>query len=309
MNYEKIGEFIQEKRKEKKLTQKELAKKLGVTDKAVSKWERGLGCPDVSILEVLSKELDVSILELLKGRKIENEVINVTEADDYIKSTITASKYLFILKLRRTILATLTFIVLFISGIIIFSNINNYHNLNKKEYISKTNRDITITNIDARLDSIKNNIDKLDSIKNKISLEDYEYLKNNLNLYYKHMKNLKIFKYRENKVNYNDVYKFYVDEDALSLNYSLNLYSIIGKYLKNDNSYELTESTLKLLFLSVYNSFDSDYNHIIGDTILVNENIVSVRLHYHYFLQVYNRQIIYVDNILNEFISEVSINE
>ena len=95
MNYEKIGEFIAEKRKKKNLTQAELAKKLGVTDKAVSKWERGLGCPDISILEILAKELDVSVLELLKGRKIENEVIKVTEADDYVKDTFKVSKHLY----------------------------------------------------------------------------------------------------------------------------------------------------------------------------------------------------------------------
>ena len=75
MNYEKIGKFISEKRKEKGLTQKDLATLIGVTDKAVSKWERGLGCPDVSILEILSECLNVSILEILKGRKIENEII------------------------------------------------------------------------------------------------------------------------------------------------------------------------------------------------------------------------------------------
>ena len=92
MNYKKIGEFIAQKRKEKKLTQKELASILKVTDKAVSKWERGLGCPDVSILELLAKTLDVSILEILKGRKIENEVIKVTEANDYVKETIEYSK-------------------------------------------------------------------------------------------------------------------------------------------------------------------------------------------------------------------------
>ena len=92
MNYDKIGKFIQEKRKEKNLTQKELAEKLGVTDRAVSKWERGVGCPDVSILEILSKELDCSILEILKGRKIENEIIKVTEADDYVKDSMNISK-------------------------------------------------------------------------------------------------------------------------------------------------------------------------------------------------------------------------
>lgn len=57
MNYDKIGSFIQQKRKDKGLTQKQLAEKLGVTDRAISKWERGQGCPDVSILEILSKEL------------------------------------------------------------------------------------------------------------------------------------------------------------------------------------------------------------------------------------------------------------
>lgn len=91
MNYDKIGEFILKKRKDKNLTQKGLASKIGVTEQAVSRWERGLGCPDVSILEVLVKELDISILELLKGRKIENEVMKVTEADDYIKESLNVS--------------------------------------------------------------------------------------------------------------------------------------------------------------------------------------------------------------------------
>ena len=91
MNYEKIGDFISKKRKEKNLTQKELALKIGVTDKAVSKWERGLGCPDVSILEMLASVLNVTILEILKGRIIENEIIPVTEANDYIKDTVKIS--------------------------------------------------------------------------------------------------------------------------------------------------------------------------------------------------------------------------
>ena len=91
MNYDKIGEFILKKRKDKNLTQKGLASKIGVTEQAVSRWERGLGCPDVSILEVLAKELDISILELLKGREIENEVMKVTEADDYIKESLNVS--------------------------------------------------------------------------------------------------------------------------------------------------------------------------------------------------------------------------
>ena len=70
MNCEKIGKFIAISRKQKGLTQTELADRLNITDRAVSKWERGKGCPDISLLEDLSKILDVSIIELLKGEKI-----------------------------------------------------------------------------------------------------------------------------------------------------------------------------------------------------------------------------------------------
>lgn len=65
----KIGVFIQQLRKEKSMTQKELAAKLDVTDKAVSKWERGLGCPDISLIMPLAKILGVSTSELLSGEK------------------------------------------------------------------------------------------------------------------------------------------------------------------------------------------------------------------------------------------------
>lgn len=67
MNPEKVGRFINQIRIEKKLTQEELAKKINVTNKAISRWERGLGLPDISLLEPLSKELNVSISELLNG--------------------------------------------------------------------------------------------------------------------------------------------------------------------------------------------------------------------------------------------------
>ncbi|WP_297131108.1 helix-turn-helix domain-containing protein [uncultured Eubacterium sp.] len=69
MNQEKIGKFIAELRKENNMTQMELADKLKVTDRAISKWENGRGLPDVSLFEPLCKELNISINELLKGEK------------------------------------------------------------------------------------------------------------------------------------------------------------------------------------------------------------------------------------------------
>lgn len=68
-----FGAFVATQRKEKGYTQKELADRLFVSDKAVSKWERGLSLPDISLLVPLSQALDVTVMELLQGRKFEAE--------------------------------------------------------------------------------------------------------------------------------------------------------------------------------------------------------------------------------------------
>jgi len=69
MNQEKIGKFIAECRKEKNLTQEQLAEKLGVSNKSVSRWENAKTMPDISLFEPLCKELDISFNELLTGEK------------------------------------------------------------------------------------------------------------------------------------------------------------------------------------------------------------------------------------------------
>ena len=67
MDNERIGAFIRMLRREKGLTQKDLAAALGITDRAVSKWERGISAPDIALLEPLSKVLEISVTELLRG--------------------------------------------------------------------------------------------------------------------------------------------------------------------------------------------------------------------------------------------------
>ena len=76
MDQIKTGEIIRAMRLQKKLTQPELADKIGVTDKAVSKWERGCGAPDLSILPVLAAELGLDIGNLINGEMEENDLIN-----------------------------------------------------------------------------------------------------------------------------------------------------------------------------------------------------------------------------------------
>ena len=82
MNQIKIGEFIAELRKEKNLTQAQLAEKLLITDRAVSKWERGKSLPDASIMIELCEILGISVNELLCGEKISME--NKNEKNEQI---------------------------------------------------------------------------------------------------------------------------------------------------------------------------------------------------------------------------------
>ena len=96
MNAEKTGAFIAMLRGERKLTQKELADKIGVTDKAVSKWECGRGFPDIGILEILSKELGVSITELINGERFtpdDPEKIS-EQSDSAVKETLRYIKHM-----------------------------------------------------------------------------------------------------------------------------------------------------------------------------------------------------------------------
>lgn len=76
MNQLKIGKFIAERRKKANLTQLQLAEKLNITDKAISKWERGIAMPDSSIMLDLCDILSISVNELLKGEKITMENSN-----------------------------------------------------------------------------------------------------------------------------------------------------------------------------------------------------------------------------------------
>ena len=92
MDKERTGQLITELRKEKGLTQKQLADALNVTDKAVSKWERGLSFPDISMLEPIAQTLDISIMEILAGEKsAKDEIITREEAQQIIRESVELS--------------------------------------------------------------------------------------------------------------------------------------------------------------------------------------------------------------------------
>lgn len=111
MDQNKIGKFILELRKEKNMSQKELAQKIGVTDRAISKWENGRGMPDLSLMKPLCKELDITINDLLSGERIDEKDYQ-SKLEENILNTINYSNQLLIKSL-------LFYISVFFSGIFI----------------------------------------------------------------------------------------------------------------------------------------------------------------------------------------------
>ena len=93
MDATRFGLFVAEMRKENHMTQAELATKIKVTDKAVSRWERGLGFPDINSLEPLAEALGVSVLELMKSEKIVEANIQCGDADIIVTDTIKAAEH------------------------------------------------------------------------------------------------------------------------------------------------------------------------------------------------------------------------
>lgn len=131
MDCEKIGNFIMQNRKAKKLTQKQLADKLCVTDRAISRWERGVGTPDISLLITLGEILEVSVNEILLGEKIENitkeqsDKILVDSISLYKKNDIKKTVKIFFL--IRIMITSLLLAITFFNISMIISNLSIYY--------------------------------------------------------------------------------------------------------------------------------------------------------------------------------------
>lgn len=118
MNQEKIGKFISVSRKNKDLTQEQLAEKLGVSINAVSKWERGLNLPDVSLMKTLCNILDITLNELFAGKKLtNNEIINNSE--NHIMALMMSLKQLKIVEIFTQILIGIGIALAISSGFIL----------------------------------------------------------------------------------------------------------------------------------------------------------------------------------------------
>jgi len=88
MNQQKIGIFISQLRREKQLTQEQLAQKLAVSNKTVSRWETGKYMPDISMLQELCSFFDISLNELLSGERITNEKEFAKKAEENLLTAL-----------------------------------------------------------------------------------------------------------------------------------------------------------------------------------------------------------------------------
>ena len=119
MNQEKIGKFIAKLRKQKKLTQEQLAEKLGITKNAVSKWERGLGLMDLSLLKPLSHILEVSVTEILNGERFTKEEIDSKSEETLIDTLDYSAKEIKKVKKNKFIIILLTIVITILSIVIL----------------------------------------------------------------------------------------------------------------------------------------------------------------------------------------------
>lgn len=286
MNYETIGKFIQTKRKEKGLTQKELAEKLGVTDKAVSKWERGLGCPDVSILEILANELDTSILEILKGRTIENEIIKVAEANDYVKETIKYTRN----KSKETINKIIIFLTISISLLLLILNIENIISLNKIYEYDFNNE--TVIEMKEQLKQLKTNMELIEQNQGKYEDEEYDEIINDLKYVKEQINNSKILKY-EDKIKFTMKDLYLIDDNTILDIYGFKIIKKLEKYNNQEQFFkdnieakiylnlkvrENVEQTYKYKMINIPNNLETIYttfNNPIGLRVMYLKSTIS----------------------------------
>jgi len=128
MNYNKIGEFIVNERKVKKLTQAKLAEKLFVSEKTISKWETGKGVPDTSVLQKLCEVFGCSLNELLNGERISKDEYN-NKAEEQLLKIEKEKELKDKLLLKTEIILGLMSVCILLLPIIIVSILENYYSI------------------------------------------------------------------------------------------------------------------------------------------------------------------------------------
>jgi len=295
MDNTKIGAFIKNLRKDKNLTQKELADKLGITDRAISKWERGMGCPDISLLEDLAKVLEVSVLEILKGELLDsNKSLN---EKDLLESMSLSKKNILNNIKKITNIVTIVIIVI-ISLVIAITNIRSISLLNKNYDMYELDEDYNIF-----LESYQEKVNIILNNQGIYSDDDYARIKSSTKIMFERLdeQNNDIY-LSKNKFNYIDIVNFYLEHQNLSTMEidNIDLYKILLKYDTSVSNHMIRYEYDDL-------SIDSNYSYIFfflqqpyypENTTELNNYLATI-YHIHSFISnIYEREIMLLDDII-----------
>jgi len=257
MDPKKTGIIISDARKKVKMTQKDLADKLYVSDKAVSKWERGLCFPDISVLIPLTEILNISLYDLLRGEKV-----NKKEVEETLKNTINYSNSEINRKKKKYI--TISSIIIFV---IVLTSIVSLIFINKNKDISAiVDRDTihTINYYSEYKTTLDNtNGEKLELIVMKLPLRwkerQFEVSDNTININY--------------DVSYKDVVRAYDDENYVK-EAMINMASVIFTTVSDARSIEIRYTDYKY-FISK-EELQKAYDILSFDEVIENDNWVKL---------------------------------
>ena len=269
MDNQKIGTFIKELRKEKNLTQKDLAGKLNITDRAISKWERGINCPDIFLLDDLSQILDVSVIEILKGRRLsKEEIINNKE----LVETMSFANKTLKEKLKKVIDTVTISIVVFISLLLLLYNIRGIYYSNKV-YNTDSNQEISLQ--DKYINKINNNINLIESNQGKYNYEEYQLILNFINdIKYLTNKNIEQELINKTQFTIKDFNNFF---DNMSI---YDIYGYVGS-----KSYK---QIYKIILKYDINKYDNMLNYNLAQRYYANSYQELSEIYYPIYLYNYN---------------------
>ena len=283
MDTEKMGALIAKMRKEKGLTQKELALQLHVTDRAVSKWERGICCPDISLLEDLANILGVSISSLLNGEE---------EVEKAIKTTITyvteSRKQKVKQFVNQLLLMTMSFLL--VLTLLIFLNVEKrfYQKYYTRMSSGVSIQDLGRKNYEDIFDEVESKALKILHNQGKYTNEEYE----EITKYVQHItenvqKNKEL--YYKKALSFKEIYQLACLEEFVSIN-SFDYYPMISKTLQKyqpDVQIENLGEAGISQSSNVLNSYiDNVFSPILSNK-EIGENAISlISSKYHYYASV-----------------------
>lgn len=252
MDCKKVGAFIAEQRKLKNMTQKELAEQLYVTDKAVSKWERGICFPDISSIIPLSEILNISPSELLNGEK------NLTSTCDFAENALTDSIELFENVQKKKAFLIHTKYILILALLTLFF-ICFYHGY----YMNSQWMKMTSSLNDVSYDLFEENYqDILSTFETHITYRDFLYLSLSASSVREALKDMDVDNYTLRR-NYPEVYK--IKED-----YAQTIVRLYYTLIESVESVDVSSDTVVLDIES-----ESVLKNLIQDSLQLHQELLD----------------------------------